>query len=317
MIKHTKYFLGATLFYFTTVTVVYGSTPKELCQNSTNVLSKNCEEVRVDGNSEVLLSESNTKSFIIVAPGSSSGKLFEGAEKQLIQVLEKLGLRELVGENFQAVTGLIDGHSRNIINIFLMVAGEKKDLMRTYTMAKDSESRRIKLPKPEDLNTGGLRIIKVGMIPGSYPINLQSNATQQIDLSIPIRIRSNFYIDIRTKVTYLKTLLDALEKMKKLDSSPNWNRIREQVRSDLKNNIEKLSDPETLVQQFKTIIPNLDDKNLVTSNEKIFLEFAMEQIKAQQIEGLKEAVDNVMIQNLDKSLNRIISILQQEARSKK
>ncbi|MBH8566350.1 hypothetical protein I8748_30065 [Nostoc sp. CENA67] len=312
MLKHTKFLLGATLFYFSTVTVVYGNTPRQLCQNDTNVLSKLCEEVREDENFEVLLPESKAKNFIInivqdptplptPSPGTTSPTQVQGSWP------EQIG---------SVVQGIFD-YGRSVVNgltmkkTFEQSPGLVSSNMETpYILAKHGEKIFDSIRSSIVLNPLPLRATKVAMIPGSYSTIAQSELTQQI---LDDAIRRNLYIDIRTKLTYLKTFSDALEAMKKLDNYPEYNTISNQVRSDLENNIKELSNSEALVQQFNASIPNLDNKVLIAEHEKKFVEFATQQIrKAEDIPGLEKAVSDTMNQNLDDSVKLITSLVNQE-----
>lgn len=307
MLKHTKCLLGATFFYLTTVTVVYGNTPRELCQDHNNVLSKRCEEVRVDENYEVLLPEFTTKSSIINIVQDPSP--LPTPIREPSQNTENQGLFATPGLIFQFVRNGLN-------NLFLKKPLEEPVLLAsvgmnsTNSMLKSAEKLRPFILNNIAVNIPHLRDTKLAMIPGSYATLAQSESTQQTDNDI--LITRNFYIDIRPKITYLKTFSDSLEAMKKLNNYP-YNIIRDQVRSDLKKNIKELSTYEILGKQFYASIPVLLDVTLITDRDAIFIEFARQQIeKAEEIPGLEKAVSDSMNQNLDDPVELITSLVNLE-----
>ncbi|MEH2067147.1 MAG: hypothetical protein V7K47_03065 [Nostoc sp.] len=308
MLKHTKCLFGATLFYFTTVTVVYGNTPRELCQNGTNVFSQLCKEVRVDENSEVLPPESQIRNFRI--------NIVQNPIPSLIPKLRQL--RKTLPRQVEGSLpiGSVFDSFRNLSTIMMIKKSSEQQpfqlasskMRNTYIMTKWGEKIFGDIWK--NLNPVASRATKVAMIPDGYGTIAQSEPTQQ---SINDAISRSLYMDIRTKLTYWKTFSDALEAMKKLGNYPGYSRIRNQVRSDLENNIKELSNTEALVQQFNASIPDLNNKNLITEHEKQFAEFAIQQIRqAKEIPRLKETVSYTMNQSLNDSVEVITSVVNQE-----
>ncbi|MBE8991277.1 hypothetical protein [Nostoc sp. LEGE 12450] len=270
MWKYSRYFLGATLFCISTVTVVYASLPRELSKNKADVVYRINREVDLNAKSGELVLGYKTKDSTDIA----NAFLKEGGENLFgvfRYVFFSLNGRKIGSE----LTSMSHG---NYATLMQKMEGLRESIIPVV--------QNLNPPKASNLHQKN-NIFAI--IPASYATSTQSQQQQQINRSI--------YIDIRTKITYLETLLDTLEAMKKSGTSINFAQIEKESSNQLQKNINKLSKSGELEKALERNIPiNL------AGHEQEYVTFAKQQIvQAGQITGFEASVTTAMNQAINKS----------------
>ncbi|MBD2525248.1 hypothetical protein [Nostoc sp. FACHB-133] len=276
MLKYSRYFLGVTLFCISTVTVVYASLPIELSQNKADVVYRINGEVDLNKKSEELVLGYKIKDSSDIASAQA-----EFVEKGA------MGLRYVWNALFD-----VKAASR-------ITANQLADFP-TYRYMKQAEGWREPLVSvannvspnnitPSVFNQKAPN--NFAIIPVSYATSAQSQQKQEID-----RNMLNLYIDIRTKLTYLETLFDTVEAIKKSGTSINWDQIQKESSNQLQKNIDKFSESGELEKAF---IRNIPEPKYLADHEKQYVDFAIVQIKqAGKIKGLETNVTRAMMNEI-------------------
>jgi hypothetical protein len=294
MLKYTKYILGTTFVCLSTLTVVY-ALPKESRQSSAGVVHRlNEKKIKSDQKSEVLLAQAQIKDYTDVVAKKPeltvldwTLDLFRNNNSNLIFLRNSL---------MSSISILDINQIRQMTESVLANVSKSEITLKPTTMLAKIDSK-TPINKASE---------SFALIPVSYATYAQSEQQQQINYNIN-------YIDIRTKVTYLKSYLETLEMIKKTRQPITDARINELARTQLQNNIEELADYRTLVKAFNETIYPKNISNNLTAYEKKYAEFASDQIEqAGQIKELETSVTQAINQKSDIWTNKIAQQVKDE-----
>jgi hypothetical protein len=280
MLKYIKSILAATLLSVGTLTVVYAAIPMRTHQDDTNAVSTLSEEATLAQKSEVLLAGAKVKGSTNIAQLDLPARVVN---------IPTTAKWQVVSEFF--------GMSLNLHNTKTL--GTLTEIVQKVSNESSKIVRNIMDSLPQTNPTSMSKSKSFTLMSVSYSTNTQLDEQQQFAIAI--------YVDTRTNLTVLKTFFETLERPGK-----SWQRdkIKEQAKKYLEQNIKDLSEFEQLKKQYQyyLYLPKEEKDRYIG-----YLDTQLQQLQQiNNIEDIKKKVTDDMQSNKEQLSEKIANLVSEQ-----